>query len=94
MIRPTKKQINIKMPQPLIEALKAQAESENVTFTDTIILLCEQGLGMESSSPQATAFPVEPAQLDERIADQLASQLAPLQGRVVALETSMEKLWA
>ena len=93
MTRPAKKQINIKMPQPLIEALKTRAENENITFTDTIIQLCEQGLGIGISNPKSTASRVEPAQLDERIANQLANQIAPLHGRLVALETSMGKLW-
>lgn len=104
MPRPTKRQINIKMPEALIEQLKAKAESLNDTFTDLVIRLCEQGLGSESDRPQTavfqdksfalkqqhTASPFEPAQLDKRIAD----QLAPLQERLVALETSLGELSA
>lgn len=99
MPRPTKRQINIKMPEALIEELKARAESENDTFTDLVIRLCEQGLGNESDvacahakgdRPQTTVSPFEPAQLDERIAD----QLAPLQERLIALETGLGELSA
>lgn len=90
MPRPTKRQINIKMPEALIEQLKAKAESLNDTFTDLVIRLCEQGLGSESDRPQTTASPFEPAQLDERIAD----QLSPLQERLVALETELGELSA
>lgn len=48
MARPTRKQVNIKMPESLIEALKAKAEAEGDTFTDLIVHFCEQGLGMPS----------------------------------------------
>ena len=93
MTRATKKQINIKMPEPLIEALKNRAESEGKTFTDVVTRLCERGLGIESDSHKTITPIIEPVQLNERIADQLASQLAPLQGRVIALEESLGKLW-
>jgi hypothetical protein len=85
MPRPTKKQINIKMPETLIKALKTRAEDEGNTLTDLVIQLCEQGLGIEKNHPQATAPSVEPAQLDERIAE----YLAPLQRRLEALEAEL-----
>ncbi len=73
------------MPEPLIKALKARAEKEGNTFTDLVIQLCEQGLGIERNRSQATVPSVEPAQLDERI----AKYLAPLQGRLEALESEL-----
>jgi len=82
MPRPTKKQINIKMPEPLIEALKTRAEDEGDTFTDLVIRFCEQGLG--SDRPVVSAE-VTPTQIDKRIAD----KLAPLQKRLEALETEL-----
>lgn len=82
MLRPTKKQINIKMPQALIKELKARAELQNDTFTDLVIRLCEQGLGSDSNPSQTTAPPFEPDQLDERIAKSIAAQIAPLQERI------------
>ena len=92
MPRPTKKQINIKMPEALIEALKARAESENDTFTDLVIRLCEQGLGIESDRPQTTASPLEPAQLDKRIVESIAVEIAPLKERVTSLENELQQV--
>ncbi len=48
MARPTRKQVNIKMPESLIEALKAKAEAEGDTFTDLVVRFCEQGLRMDN----------------------------------------------
>ena len=97
MPRPAKKQINLKMRESLIEALKARAESENDTFTDLITRACEQYLEGESNvkngqndRPQTTLAPFEPAQLYECIAD----QIAPLQKRLVALELELGELSA
>lgn len=99
MPRPTKKQINIKMPEALIEALKTRAESENDTFTDLITRACEQYLesksdvkGGQSSSPQTTASPFEPAQLDERIAESIAAEIAPLLERVASVENELQQV--
>lgn len=92
MSRPTKKQINIKMPESLIEALKAKAELEKDTFTDLIIRFCEQGLGNpESGSPTTTPAIAQP-QLDERIAETIATQIAPLFERVASVENEVRQV--
>ncbi len=90
MPRATKRQINIKMPTDLIEALKTRAEDERDTFTDLVIRFCSEGLGIESDRPQTSASSFEPEQLDKRI----ANQLAPLQERLVALESELGELSA
>lgn len=89
MPRPTKKQINIKMPEPLIEALKSRAIDEGDTFTDLVIRFCSEGLESKSNRPVAVTE-IAPTQLDKRIAD----AIAPLQERLVALETELGELSA
>jgi hypothetical protein len=84
MPRPIKRQINIKMPEPLIEELKAKAEEEDETFTDLIIRYCEQGLGGKGGSPKSPTA-ISTTQLDKRI----ASWLAPLQEKIVELEAAL-----
>lgn len=89
MPRPTKKQINIKMPEPLIEALKARAIDEGDTFTDLVVRFCSEGLESKSDRPVAETE-IAPPQLDKRI----ATALAPLQERLVALESGLGELSA
>jgi uncharacterized circularly permuted ATP-grasp superfamily protein len=92
MLRPTKKQINIKMPEALIEELKARAESENDTFTDLVIRFCKYGLGNES--PATTHAALVPTQLDDHIASKLdnciATQLAPLKEQFNELQECID----
>ena len=83
-----RKQINIKMPEELIDALKAQAEEEDETFTDLIIRYCEQGLG-KSGSLKAT-HAISTTQLDKRI----AAHLAPLQEKIAELEAALGEIVA
>ena len=97
MPKPAKKQINLKMRESLIEALKSRAIDEGDTFTDVVVRACEQYLEGESDvkdgqndRPQTTVAPFEPAQLYECIAD----QIAPLQQRLVALELELGELSA
>lgn len=91
MPRPTKKQINIKMPEPLIEALKAKAESEKDTFTDLIIRFCEQGLSNREGERTTTPV-IAQRQLDERIAETIATQIAPLKERVASVENELHQV--
>lgn len=85
-----KQQINIKLPPPLIDALRARATEEGITLTDLIQGFCEQGLGLP---PSNTVLPDLEAvyerilsQLDKRILSQvderIALQIAPLQGHI------------
>ena len=99
MPRPAKKQINLKMRESLIEALKARAESENDTFTDLITRACEQYLesesdvkGGQSDRPQTTASLLKPAQLDKRIVESIAVEIAPLKERVTSLENELQQV--
>ena len=99
MPRPTKKQINIKMPEALIEALKAKAESENDTFTDLVTRACEQYLeggsdakDGQSDRPQTATAPFEPPQLDKRIVENIAVEIAPLKERVTSLENELQQV--
>ena len=90
MPRAAKKQINLKMRESLIEALKSRAIDEGDTFTDVVVRACEEYLESESDRLQTTTSSFEPTQLDKRI----AAQLAPLQERLVTLETSLGELSA
>ncbi len=76
MARPTRKQVNIKMPESLIEALKAKAEAEGETLTDLIVRFCKQGLGIPSSQNahqttrwEAKDLDVIDVHINSRIAD-------------------------
>jgi hypothetical protein len=82
MPRPVKKQINIKMPESLIEALKERAEGEDTTFTDLVVEACEQLLGGRS---YRTIPAISPSQVDKRI----DAQLAPLQEKIAELEAAL-----
>lgn len=71
----TRKQVNIKMPESLLEALKAKAEAEDATFTDVIVRFCEQGLRMDNQNAHQTATVIDSSlnvidsRIDSRIAD-------------------------
>ena len=81
-----KSQINFRLPDILIAALKDRAESEGLTSTELAIQLLEAGLGLPSSEKVAND--------KSRIEESIATQLAPLQERLVALETSLGELSA
>ena len=96
MPRPAKKQINLKMRESLIEALKSRAIDEGDTFTDVVTRACEQYLEGESNvkdgqsdRPQTIAPPFEPAQLDKRIVESIAVEIAPLKERITSLENEL-----
>ena len=82
----SKSQINFRLPDILIAALKDRAESEGLTSTELATRLLEVGLGLPLSGKVATD--------ESRIEESIASQLAPLQERLVALETSLGELSA
>lgn len=82
----SKSQINFRLPNILIAALKDRAELEGITSTELVIHLLEAELGLPSSEKVAN----DESRIDERI----ASALAPLQERLVALETSLGELSA
>ncbi len=82
----SKSQINFRLPDILIAALKDRAELEGLTSTELVIHLLEAGLGLPSLEKVAT----DESRIDERI----ASQLAPLQERLVTLENELGELSA
>jgi hypothetical protein len=90
MARHTRKQVNIKMPESLIEALKAKAEAEGDTFTDLVVRFCEQGLGMPNQNAHQSATVINSSldvidvHIDSRIADLEARLESKVQEQVQA----------
>ena len=84
MAAPARKQINVKMSEELIEALKNKAESEETTFTDLVIRACEELLGIENTKPTAS---ISAEQLDECVAE----KIAPLEERLAVLERKITR---
>lgn len=85
----SKSQINFRLPDTLIAALKARAEAEGVTSTELATRLLEVGLGLPSPELVSNHPPIEEritsqlaplqARLDQRIEERIASFLTPLQ---------------
>lgn len=84
MTAPSRRQINIKMAEDLIEKLKLKAEADETTFTDLVIRACEELLGIENTKSPAS---ISAAQLDECIAE----KLAPLEERIAVLERKITR---
>jgi hypothetical protein len=92
-----KQQINIKLPPPLIDALRARATAEGITLTDLIQGFCEQGLGLPPSGTVPpdleTVYKRISVQLDERILSQvderIAAQIAPLRNHLATMENAL-----
>ena len=82
----SKSQINFRLPDILIAALKDRAESEGLTSTELATRLLEVGLGLPSSGKVATD--------ESRIEERIVSQLAPLQERLITLENQLGELSA
>lgn len=88
----SKSQVNFRLPEPLIAALKDRAQAEGVTSTELAIRLLEAGLGLPSSELPGDAPRIEQrianqlaplqAQLEQCIEERIASLLAPLQQRM------------
>jgi hypothetical protein len=77
----SKSQINFRLPDTLITALKDQAESEGITSTELAIRLLEAGLGLPPSD----------SVIDEsRIEERIESRIAPLREQVTQLERCIE----
>lgn len=87
-----KSQVNFRLPDPLIAALKARAEAEGITSTELATRLLEVGLGLPSPELAGNAPRIEEriasqlvplqSQLDERIEERIASQLTPIQQEI------------
>lgn len=78
----SKSQINFRLPDSLITALKDRAESEGLTSTELAIRLLEVGLGLPSS---------EFANDESRIEERIATAIAPLQSQVTELQVRIEE---
>lgn len=76
-----KSQVNFRLPDTLIAALKEQAASEGITSTELAIRLLEAGLGLPSSD----------SVVDElRIEQRIESRIAPLREQVTQLDRCIE----
>ena len=73
----SKSQINFRLPDTLIAALKDQAESSGITSTELAIRLLEAGLGLPSLD-----YVVDESRIEERI--------APLREQVTQLDRCIE----
>ena len=78
----SKSQINFRLPDTLIAALKDRAESEGLTSTELAIRLLEAGLGLPSS---------ESVNDESRIEERIATYLAPIQEQVTQLQERIEE---
>ena len=78
----SKSQINFRLPDTLITALKDQAESEGITSTELAIRLLERSLGL----PQLLANSNDDSRIEERI----ESRIAPLREQVTQLNQCIE----
>ncbi|HEY9882986.1 MAG TPA: hypothetical protein V6C98_05190 [Thermosynechococcaceae cyanobacterium] len=78
----SKSQINFRLPDTLIAALKDRASKEGITSTDLAIRLLEAGLGLLSS---------EFANDESRIEDCIAIAVAPLQSQITQLQECIEQ---
>ena len=78
----SKSQINFRLPDTLIAALKDQAESEGITSTELAIRLLEAGLELPSS---------ESVNDDSRIEERIELRIAPLREQVTQLNQCIEE---
>ena len=96
----SKIQVNFRLPDSLIAALRERAEAEGKTTTEVAVSLLEAGLGLPATSTQdpriasiedriAKELAYIQVQLDQRIegriSSHLASHLAPLHKQVIEL---------
>ncbi len=77
----SKSQVNFRLPDTLIAALKDQAESEGITSTELAIRLLEAGLGLSSSD-----YAIDNSRIEERI----EQRIAPLREQVTQLNQCIE----
>jgi hypothetical protein len=77
----SKSQVNFRLPDTLIAALKDQAESEGITSTEMAIRLLEAGLGLSSTDAAID---------DSRIEERIEERIAPLREQVTQLNQCIE----
>ncbi len=78
----SKSQINFRLPDSLIAALKDRASEEGITSTELAIRLLEAGLGLPSS---------EFANDESRIEECISMAIAPLQSQVTELQQRIDE---
>lgn len=78
----SKSQINFRLPDTLIAALKDRAETEGITSTELAIRLLEQSLGLPS-----TEFSHDESRIEQRIEE----RIAPLKEQFNQLNERIEK---
>jgi uncharacterized small protein (DUF1192 family) len=78
----SKSQVNFRLPDTLIAALKDQAESEGITSTEMAIRLLEAGLGLSS-----TEFSNDESRIEKCIEE----RIAPLKEQVTQLSQCIEE---
>lgn len=78
----SKSQINFRLPDTLIAALKDQASSEGITSTELLVRLLEAGLGLPSKELVATD--------ESRIEERIEQGIAPLKEQVIQLNQCIE----
>ncbi len=77
----SKSQVNFRLPDTLIAALKDQASSEGITSTELAVRLLEAGLGLPSSD-----YVTDESRIEERI----EQRIAPLREQVTQLNQCIE----
>lgn len=97
----SKSQVNFRLPDSLIAALRERAGSLGITSTELAIRLLEAGLELPPPEPASAESRIEQCiaaqltpiqtQLEERIEQCVASQLTPIQEQVIRLNQDVEE---
>lgn len=87
----SKSQVNFRLPDALIAALKDKAETEGKTTTEIAVSILETGLGL--SSPSSSDMRI--ASIEERIASQVEAvreQVTQLEQRIdLRIQAAIQK---
>jgi chromosome segregation ATPase len=96
----SKSQVNFRLPDELIAALKDRAESEGITSTELATRLLEAGLGLPSPESKSDDSRIEERiathlaplqeQLEKRIEERIGNALSPIQSQLIQLNQSVE----
>lgn len=78
----SKSQVNFRLPDTLIAALKERALSEGITSTELAVRLLEAGLGLPSSD-----YVTDESRIEKRIEE----RIAPLKEQVTQLHQCIEE---
>jgi len=95
-----KGQINFRIEDSLLEAIKGKAKNEGIPYTLWISRQCRIGLGLDSPVPSnvyQSSSAIDEAMLDKRISEILDPRLNEQEKKLTDLEaviTNLEKQWA